>query len=265
MKEFSLKPVYKILKKLEKLNTFYFENESFEKRRRRRFAEASFGPTKHNLIDFQQIGARETENLAEKKTHNTHWFLKKWKYRVCQFLHRTGGSWYRPATLLSLPFPLSPLPVWLEVYALSMHTTTLSFHTLPSFKWRIGRVSVSLIVCYVLVPASLNWTINRIIYLFKYLSILLIFVFWIDLKISEDEAVEILRVVSGRTGLDKIENGSRPIVNGTTNSLFFTCWNVALALQLTGWSWVEFWNVVKALDWFRHLGSSIVFCRWELF
>lgn len=35
-----------------------------------------------------------------------------------------------------------------------------------------------------------------------------------DLKISEDEAVEILKVVSGRTGLDKIENGSRPIVNG---------------------------------------------------
>ncbi|KAH6779764.1 RAS associated with diabetes protein 51C [Perilla frutescens var. hirtella] len=35
-----------------------------------------------------------------------------------------------------------------------------------------------------------------------------------DLKISENEAVGILKVASGRSGLDKIENGSHAIVNG---------------------------------------------------
>ncbi|XP_042052045.1 DNA repair protein RAD51 homolog 3-like [Salvia splendens] len=36
----------------------------------------------------------------------------------------------------------------------------------------------------------------------------------LDLKISENEAVEILKVASGRSGQDKIESGSRAIVNG---------------------------------------------------
>ncbi|XP_047982723.1 DNA repair protein RAD51 homolog 3 [Salvia hispanica] len=36
----------------------------------------------------------------------------------------------------------------------------------------------------------------------------------LELKISENEAVEILKVASGRSGQDKIETGSRAIVNG---------------------------------------------------
>lgn len=43
------------------------------------------------------------------------------------------------------------------------------------------------------------------------------------LKISENEAVGILKVASGRSGLDKIDNGSGAIMNGKSNFRLFMC------------------------------------------
>ncbi|KAL3616540.1 DNA repair protein rad51c [Castilleja foliolosa] len=42
-----------------------------------------------------------------------------------------------------------------------------------------------------------------------------------DLKISENESAEILKIASGRNGLDKIENGGRAIMNGAQ-----TAWDI---------------------------------------
>lgn len=66
------------------------------------------------------------------------------------------------------------------------------------------------------------------------------------LKISENEAAGILKVASGRSGLDKIDSGGGAIMNGKSNFRLFMCWYLHFGIRNGPLKLcLNFWNVAS--------------------